>query len=182
MCRRPQGMRDADGFRGTVTTRALVALALASSGLLATPALAEIYKWVDENGNVHFSERRPADEAVERVEIRTRSPAAATTDTGDGEASDAQDDEVREVPLTPEQQAQKAAEIERLKKAHAARCEEARAQKVKMTTGGGRVLVEQADGTMATMTEEARQARLKAADEAIEESCNWSPDQLAAGE
>ncbi len=39
----------------------LVSLLLALS---LAPAQAKLYKWVDENGNVTYSERKPPDESV----------------------------------------------------------------------------------------------------------------------
>lgn len=157
---------------------ALASALVAGAVVAAADVHAEIYKWVDENGQVHFGERRPADAAAERVDVRTRrSPGTAATSN---ETQPAEEQQVREVPLTPEQRAQKRAEIERLKAAHAKRCQEARDQKFKLTTGGGRVLVESEDGSVATITDEAREQRIAEADKAIEESCNWTPDELAA--
>ena len=34
---------------------------------------AEIYKWVDENGNIHFTDNPPHDEAAEEVEVKVNS-------------------------------------------------------------------------------------------------------------
>ena len=56
---------------------ALIAAALALVGsvaLLSTTAVAQIYKWVDENGTVHYSDSPPTNTQTERVEIEpTRS-------------------------------------------------------------------------------------------------------------
>lgn len=35
--------------------------------VLSVPALAEVYKWVDENGKVHFGDRAPADKPAENI-------------------------------------------------------------------------------------------------------------------
>lgn len=61
---------------------ALLAL-LAASGLPASPAGAQVYKWVDDRGVTHYGERPPADEsaAPNRLDIRTIGndpPASAT--------------------------------------------------------------------------------------------------------
>ena len=158
---------------------AALAMALVVGAMVASPAIhAEIYKWVDENGQVHFGERRPPDADAERVDVRTTRTPAAENESNEPDAE--AETQVREVPLTPEQHAQKKAEIERLKTAHAERCREAREQKFKLTTGGGRVLVESEDGSVATITDQAREQRIAEADKAIEESCNWTPDELAS--
>lgn len=47
---------------------------LALTALLAAvplqPSLAKLYKWVDENGNVTYSERKPPDRQVEEIRVR----------------------------------------------------------------------------------------------------------------
>ena len=46
-----------------VNSRDLVALALAAAAVLAAaPASAQLYKWVDEKGATHYSDRKPDDE------------------------------------------------------------------------------------------------------------------------
>jgi hypothetical protein len=52
--------------------RHLAPLALALVGVLAaTPALGtEIYRWVDAEGAVHFSDRPPYGRPVERIEVQ----------------------------------------------------------------------------------------------------------------
>lgn len=44
-------------------------------GLLTGPlfAVAGIYKWVDDNGNVHFSDKPPAEVRASKVEVRINS-------------------------------------------------------------------------------------------------------------
>ena len=37
--------------------------------IITGSSYAEIYKWTDENGQVHFSDRKPANQAVTEVEI-----------------------------------------------------------------------------------------------------------------
>ncbi len=48
----------------------LVPFLLASSSSL----LADVYRWVDENGEVHFSDKKPASVQAEVVDIETRKP------------------------------------------------------------------------------------------------------------
>lgn len=53
-------------IRNRFSGRFLVALLLLQSGILQ----AEIYKWIDSQGNVHFGDR-PASEHAEKVDINT---------------------------------------------------------------------------------------------------------------
>ncbi len=55
------------GGEATVVVMALWLLATA-------PGHAEIYKWVDENGVVHYGDRRP-DQAAETVDVEVAPPA-----------------------------------------------------------------------------------------------------------
>ena len=51
------------------TTRSLAWTALAAL-LLCTPAQAEMYKWIDEDGVMNYSNRRPNHAQVEEVDLR----------------------------------------------------------------------------------------------------------------
>jgi glutaredoxin len=51
-------------------TRLIILLAL----LISAPGLhAEIYKWVDERGQVHYSDQKPEDRPVTEIPMETRS-------------------------------------------------------------------------------------------------------------
>jgi glutaredoxin len=51
-------------------TRLIILLAL----LISAPGLhAEIYKWVDEQGQVHYSDQKPEDRPVTEIPMETRS-------------------------------------------------------------------------------------------------------------
>jgi hypothetical protein len=44
--------------------------------LLVTPLHAEVYRWVDEQGNVHFSDRKPVGYESQQVQVHAPAPAA----------------------------------------------------------------------------------------------------------
>ncbi len=44
--------------------------------LLAMPLQAEVYRWVDEEGNVHFSDKKPVGRESQEVEVKAPVPAA----------------------------------------------------------------------------------------------------------
>ena len=78
-------------------TRKAAALAAAAmcAGLLVSSgaSMAEIYKWVDEDGNVHFSDSPPAQQEHEQVEVRDGSKTRSTTrSASSGASSDATGD------------------------------------------------------------------------------------------
>jgi hypothetical protein len=79
---------------------------------LGSPALAEIHKWVDENGVVHFSDTKPADKTTQTIEIQDGSDATASFAPAAGGAADAPAS--GEVPSTAQARREKIAETRRL--------------------------------------------------------------------
>ena len=62
------------------TISKLVALALLLS--LSVPGVSEIYRWTDAQGRVHFSDNKPEEAAVERVEVRINTIQSVTVEKG----------------------------------------------------------------------------------------------------
>ena len=50
--------------------------------VLSAPALADVYKYVDENGNVVFSDEPPPDTDSEVVELEPYAPSSTPTPVG----------------------------------------------------------------------------------------------------
>ncbi|MDX1512710.1 MAG: DUF4124 domain-containing protein [Gammaproteobacteria bacterium] len=48
-----------------------LALLVALAGSPSGPVEAKLYKWVDENGNVTYSERKPPDKQATEIKVRT---------------------------------------------------------------------------------------------------------------
>ena len=74
---------------------------------LALPAatVADVYRWVDDNGVVHFGDR-PGDERAERLHVRSGQPSAPTPlasidDEADDEGTGITDDTPTEVGVAP---------------------------------------------------------------------------------
>jgi len=62
----------------TVTSiKACCLFATAMWWLAVAPVSAEIFKWSDENGKIHFGDRPPAERQVERVEVKINSYTSA---------------------------------------------------------------------------------------------------------
>jgi Domain of unknown function (DUF4124) len=64
------------GLRSPRVRRALVVAAVVVLGALAQPAAAAVYKWVDPQGRIHYSDRPPPPEG-KLLSIDTSSPHAA---------------------------------------------------------------------------------------------------------
>lgn len=128
-------------IRLTLLLSAAFSLAMAGSLLAADP---KVYKWVDENGTVHFSPT-PPDGGAEEVKLQ-RQP---------GQSADADADSDAPAPATDEPEEED--EDTRHCRAH-------RDNLQMMENRGRRVVIEDA-GAMREMTEQEREAQIQSARE-----------------
>jgi hypothetical protein len=148
--------------------------------LLALPLLvgADIYRWVDENGVVNYSQRQPEGVRAERVSAITgeRVTPAATTATPPSPAPAAgaqtgdQLTEAQQQMLADLQAAEQArqAEVARIRQAN---CEQAR-DLLDRLTARGRIRVRGDDGVERVLPEEERQQRIEEAQRGIVVNCS----------
>lgn len=132
---------------------------------LAAPAA--MYKWVDDQGQVHYSQYPPKDREAQAI---APPPPPATPAA---EAQKKLEETLRSLDETRkarEESAQKAAdeaaEAERIR----GNCEAARANLERLTTGGRKKIVGE-DGVAYYMTEEERQKRIQEARDQIDKYC-----------
>lgn len=59
-------------LRSSVKARCLVCAVLLYA-IVAPPATAEIFKWIDDSGRVHFSDSPPRERQVEKIEVKINS-------------------------------------------------------------------------------------------------------------
>jgi hypothetical protein len=140
---------------------------------------ATIYRWVDENGVVNFTEQQPRDVAAQEVEVKVSSvvdtpavptpvadqtqPAAAEREATP-ELTDAQRQELEDLQRQ-EQQRQ-----EDLVKLKAENCVKARALLEKLTINN-RIRLRKPDGTEVALGEDERQQRITATQEDVVVNC-----------
>ena len=162
----------------------LNATALLLGAVFAQPlSAAEIYRWVDENGIVNYTQQKPHGVAAELVGSSTRRPPPQVTGTtavatASPAAVPGLTSEAAEEPELTDKQQQilddlKQAEADRLAalaEARVANCEKAR-QVLTNLTKIGRVRVVGADGTQTVLPEEDRQRRINEAQQAIAMNC-----------
>ena len=133
--------------------------------LIQTPIHAGVYKWVDENGQVHYGER-PGNPASERVKIRQNETTAPRTikkteadgeKTAEGESAEKTDEKpaepVVEAPLVPEKIS---------KKEKRSLCNEAKGD-IAAISSRGRMREINEKGEYSYLGEKQRQKRLAAA-------------------
>ena len=146
----------------------IIALA---AGLLAAPAQAKLYKWVDENGNVTYSERKPpqggADREVEEIKLRPSTisdeDARERLDVLTGRAAGAR-------KKRDEQESQVTAAQEREQRI-AKNCEIAR-ENLEILQTNARVKTQAEDGSSYYLGEDQISARLEQARTNIDRYCN----------
>ena len=131
-------------------------LLLTAMMIFASSAFAGLYKWVDEEGNVHYSQKRPANQQSERLKAPPPAPDNAKP---------------LYKPGTPSNTANKtvAAETAKNEKIRAENC--ARAKKSLANSQIHRRMRDK-DGNVTVIDDKVRASNIKKAQEAIAAYCN----------
>lgn len=144
----------------TSLIRIMTTLAIIGLVTLGTVQAATLYKWTDEEGNVHYSQTRPEGHEADRMEIRDEAtPSAETKTTPSAEPSEQGEEAIP-------QGAGQDAERVRVRQQN---CEVARKNMEIYKTYRR---VRQADGTTVVLSDEMRAAKIDEAQKMIDELCN----------
>jgi hypothetical protein len=138
-----------------------------------TGAQDEIYRWVDENGVVHFGDRPDGQGNAEIVDIQNDVPsdnqdAPLSESSASGQQSDPAPSYAQQVR---EERAQRRAEAAAVKEQTEAACEKVR-QYVATIEPSTRVMVKQEDGTVTRMDGEVRAQKVAEGKAFLAEHCN----------
>ena len=142
--------------------RTLLAMTLGLT--LAVPAMADIYRWTDDDGQIHFGENPPPGVDAEQVDSPAapapsdREPAPEAGQTDDTEEAAAPDDE-------PARQDDDAADP-----ALAGMCDDVR-QNAEVYADESVRRVQREDGEVEVLTPEDREQRLEEAEAFLDEHC-----------
>ena len=146
--------------------------------LAAAPAVGDdVYRWVDHDGVVNYTQQRPNGVSAEHIRTRNGgSRSVVPVDEGSEEGSDAANGE-----LSAQQQQMledlEAAERDRVAKVEAIR--EANCEKAKSVldnlTRSNRVRVREASGEERVIGEDERQQRIQDAQKGIAVNCSTAP-------
>jgi hypothetical protein len=144
----------------------LVCLAFILS-LFATATFAEMYKWVDKDGQTHYSQQAPRD--VTAIVIKDPPPPAIDPNTAQQQIDELIKQQQSEDQMRLEQQNQK--EVEAVNEANKQRnCNTAKKQLQQYQTNPGRRAID-ADGNVSRLAEEERQQRIQESQENISKYC-----------
>lgn len=133
--------------------------------LLASPfAHAGIYKWTDDQGNVHYSQTKPSNQKAESLRIKSHAPTDKSTykrpslnvKDKDNQAADTDAQAEKSNEPSPQQKAEM--------------CKRSRAD-LQILISQGQVRQKRQDGTVVYMTDEQKQKRIAAERKRIEKYC-----------
>lgn len=147
---------------------------LVSALMAVQPAPAEIYRWVDEKGTVHYSERRPADPGADTVKTHESSGIGSLQagpeleelrETAGLVPNEDEADQTGEEPGADQEGQQ--AQSDELRRNN---CGIAK-KNVAALVGYRRVLMKDEQGKLVRLDDAQREARLEEAREQVEQNC-----------
>lgn len=145
--------------------RSVVLTALLWAAGFHAPAFAEMYKWVDENGNVQYTQHPPPGD----IKAETIKPPPKVDSESALQELDEQQKQLEEVRAGRQKQGEEVAKAEEEKAWYVENCR--RAQATLASYQVPNALIQQADGSRTRISEEDRQAGLAKANEMIKEYC-----------
>lgn len=131
---------------------------------------AKIYKWVDENGQIHYSSQKPVDQKAETVNVRKGpkvTPKAATDSAEEDQAVAADDEEIDEDAQAEAKKQLAASDAVNRKK----QCDMARKNYAALNATV-RVVRTNENGETVRMSDDERVTALATAQKAIDRYCN----------
>ncbi|MCW8956532.1 MAG: DUF4124 domain-containing protein, partial [Gammaproteobacteria bacterium] len=137
-------------------------------GLLPLASQAAIYKWVDEDGSVHYSQQKPQNTQTEKIKVTTRVPENSSTYNKPSlnkkedpkQATDKATKDANSSDKKPEKSA----------KERAALCKQSQAD-LQALTSRGRIRQKDDKGNISYMSEEQKQQRIKREQDRVKENC-----------
>ena len=158
-------------------TRSIVTALIATLGIIGS-VQAEVYRWVDENGVVNFSQHKPEGRTARAVDPRASKPASrsAADPVSTVEEPSEQDLSEDQQQMLSELKAREAERQAQLAEIRRDNCERSRSV-LQRLTATARIRVRGEDGEERVLPHEELQARISEAQEGIATNC----DSLASG-
>ena len=150
-------------------TRALVLLALLG---LALPAAAQLYKWVDKDGKVTYSDQPPPAGQSKQINVGGGAPAPAAAPAAGRSAVD-KDKDLNKNRAEAQAKAKVAAAAQERAKAEEAECVRAKAY-LRTVTDGGRIATYDAKGERVLLDDKQIEEERVKARKAVDDTCKGS--------
>jgi len=152
----------------------ILALLIVTLAILATDAIAEdqIYRWVDENGVVHFGDQKPSNTEAEMVTVEkhTSTGVPSPSESDSPYASPALEPEPSAAQKIRDERAKKRAEATERQRVIDEACAQRRTI-VSQLEPSTRVMVRLEDGTVSRMDDNVRLETLNEAKSYITQNC-----------
>ncbi|MTI64104.1 MAG: DUF4124 domain-containing protein [Methylophaga sp.] len=143
-------------------------LCLVSAALLLSFSVhAQIYKWVDENGQTHYSQQPPESGQAEMIDVPPPPPINPDEARDEVQELIEQQQAAEQAELEAEQQARQAAEQEAVREEN---CRIARENLRSYQNNPGRRIMDQ-EGNVTRLTEEDRQQKIQEFQEQVDLYC-----------
>lgn len=145
---------------------------LSGAFLFSTSAFTAIYKWTDEQGNVHYGQQRPAGATSEKINVQQHAPENTSTYNRPGSQKDAKnaDKAGNEAGPADDQEAEKKPETRAEKKKRLVACEQAR-KSLKTMIETGRIRAQDKEGNTTYLSQKQKEERMKQARQMLSEHC-----------
>ena len=142
--------------------------------VFASTSTAEIYRWTDDNGQVHYGQR-PAGDHAQRLEIRTESPATSSVQPVEAERRARQQRLLDAYEYEREQKAQQAARAAHEARQQAVQCEQLRNQ-LRRLDYGGPIYFQTEGGERRYLDDDQRAAEITRLGSAYRKACGAPPE------
>jgi len=150
---------------GNSTYRTCLAALAAGLAMAAGPVAAEMYKWVDENGQVQYTQHPPPGD----VKAETIKPPARVDTEGALKELEQQQKDLDAIKEGRDKRVAEETKVAEGKAFNAENCRRAQASVASYQVPNA--LIAQPDGSRTRITEEERLAGLKKAEDAVKEYC-----------
>lgn len=142
-------------------------LVLACALAVSTAAFGQLYKWVDKDGKVTYSDQPPAAQQSKQLNLSTGQPASAPRSAIE------RDKELEKARAEAREKAKVASEKERKAEIDRDNCEKARAY-LRTVETGGRIATVDAKGEPVLLDDQQIEAERAKAQKAVDEACKTS--------
>lgn len=151
--------------------RVALALIMAAGIVVSAVSQAAIYRWVDEQGQVHYTETPPPAGNQDRgTRVRTLGPPTGAVEQG-RQRSQAIQEQLKSIEKARAEANEKQARQAEDSARREANCEAAKSNLAKLEVRTNRRF-QDSDGNVTMMTEEERLRKMEEAREQIEKNCN----------
>lgn len=151
----------------TLSRRIYAYIQIFTMSLIFSSAEAALYKWVDEDGNTHYTQQKPPGD-IEGEEIK---PLPRIETKGAQEQLEEDQKHLEDSRKKREDLAKEKQEEESNKAIKKSNCELGKDKMTRLVTSP-RVNKVDEDGTVTRVSEEERQEKIKQAQEMIDKNCN----------